>query len=178
MTCGGRSARVVLTVTHLKTWLNDDIYELLHVEIAEQCRNEATSLLRLSLFIVNAFRFQMAIKNRHELERCRASQAASRGALYAPRAALYGRKGVIVRVIRGAWSRPLLWRGVTPEAHAVSPVHKSSASLLGCQLAAVLGDVKVSQPWCVPTLFTPLTIAKSAVMASPSRKKAFLPFHH
>lgn len=62
----------VLTVTHLKTWLNDGIYELLHIEIAEQRRNKAPSLLRLSLFIVCTFRFQMAIKNRHELERCRA----------------------------------------------------------------------------------------------------------
>lgn len=64
----------VLTLTHLKTWLNDDIYKPLHVEIAEQCRNMVPSLLHLSLFIVCTFCFQMAIKNRRELERCRASQ--------------------------------------------------------------------------------------------------------
>lgn len=43
----------VLTVTHLNTSLNDDIYELLHVEIAEQCRNKAPSLL-LFFFLVEA----------------------------------------------------------------------------------------------------------------------------
>ena len=52
---------------HNTTWLNDDIYELLHVEIAERRRNEAPSLLSLSVFIVRAFCFQMA---NNDLFRC------------------------------------------------------------------------------------------------------------
>lgn len=47
----------VLPVTHLKTCLNDDIHELLHVAIAEHSGNEAPPPLHLSLFIAPMFRF-------------------------------------------------------------------------------------------------------------------------
>lgn len=54
MTCAAAGLLVsVLTVTHLNTSLNDDIYELLHVEIAEQCRSKAPSLLPF-FFLVEA----------------------------------------------------------------------------------------------------------------------------